>query len=433
MLGLKHASFGAVLFGVMTFGTVWGGPQTQLMAATLCVNPGGAGGCFAKINDAVGAAARNDTIQVAAGVYKEDVVIGKPLSLVGAGASSTIINAKGMANAIYVDGLDNAGLTNVVVTGFTTSNANFEGILVTNASHVTIASNRVVANNQSLDVANVACPGIPPFETAEGFDCGEGIHLSGVHHSTVSGNVVANNAGGILLSDDTAATHHNVIARNSVKNNPFDCGITLASHPPASNPATGKPLGVFANTISGNTSSNNGRAVGGAGAGVGIFDSVPGASNYGNVVVNNRLTDNGLPGVAMHSHAPHQNLNNNVIVGNFISGNGQDTDDTATPGKTGINVNNGFGGSAVGGTVISQNVIMNEDVDIAARTKSVVDINLNQLLPSGLNIGVNNLGSGPVQATENWWGCATGPGTAGCSTVAGPSVTFTPWLTAPFK
>jgi parallel beta-helix repeat protein len=430
---LKHASLGAVLFGVVMLGTLWGGPQSQLMAATLCVNPGGTGGCFAKINDAVAAAAKNDTIQVAAGVYKEDVMIGKPLALVGAGSTSTIINAKGLANAIYVDGLDHAGLTNVVVTGFTTSNANFEGILVTNASHVTIASNRVVGNNQSLDVQNVTCPEIPPFETAEGFDCGEGIHLSGVHHSTVSGNVVVNNAGGILLSDDTAATHHNLITKNVVKNNPFDCGITLASHPPASNPATGMPLGVFSNTISGNTSANNGRAVGGAGAGVGIFDSVPGASNYGNVVVNNRLMDNGLPGVAMHSHAPNQNLNNNVIVGNFISGNGQDTDDTATPGKTGINVNNGFGGSPVAGTVISQNVIMNEDVGIAARTKGVVDVNLNQLLPSGMNVGIANLGSGQVQATENWWGCATGPGTAGCSTISGPSVAFTPWLTAPFK
>lgn len=433
MHGLKHASLGAVLFGVVALGTVWGGPQSQLMAATLCVNPGGTAGCFAKINDAVAAAAKNDTIQVAPGVYKEDVVIGKPLSLVGTGASSTIINAKGLANAIYVDGLDHPGLANVVVTGVSALNANFEGILVTNASHVTIASNRVAANNQSLDVTSVSCPGIPPFETAEGFDCGEGIHLIGVHHSTVAGNVAVNNAGGILLSDDTGATHHNVITKNEVRNNPFDCGITLASHPPASNPATGTPLGVFANTISGNTSSNNGRAVGGAGAGVGIFDSVPGASNYGNVVVNNRLIDNGLPGVAMHSHAPHQNLNNNVIVGNFISGNGQDTDDTATPGKTGINVNNGFGGSTVSGTVISQNIIMNEDVAIAARTIGVVDINLNQLLPSGMNIGVDNLGSGPVQATENWWGCPTGPGTTGCSTVAGPSVNFTPWLTAPFK
>ena len=66
-------------------------------------------------------------------------------------------------------------------------------------------------------------------------------------------------------------------------------------------------MGVFHNTIAENESSNNGLAVEGAGAGVGIFDSVPGAQAYGNVVVNNKLKNNGLPGVAMHSHSSEQN------------------------------------------------------------------------------------------------------------------------------
>jgi hypothetical protein len=171
-------------------------------------------------------------------------------------------------------------------------------------------------------------------------------------------------------------------------------------------------------------------AVGGAGAGVGLFTSVPGAATYSNVVIHNKLTNNGLPGVAMHSHTPNQNLNNNVIVGNTISGNGADSGDTVTPGPTGINVNNGFGGSAVMGTVISQNVISNEAVDIAVRTRASVDINLNNLLGKG--IGVDNLGAGPVQAVENWWGCAAGPGSKGCTTISGPKVAFIPWLTAPF-
>jgi hypothetical protein len=46
----------------------------------------------------------------------------------------------------------------------------------------------------------------------------------------------------------------------------------------------------------------------------------PGAQAYGSVVINNRLTNNGLPGVAMHSHTPGRNLNDNVIIGNHISG-----------------------------------------------------------------------------------------------------------------
>jgi pectin methylesterase-like acyl-CoA thioesterase len=91
-------------------------------ATTWCVNPGGTGGCFAKIGSPVSAALPNDSINVAPGTYKEDVVIGKALSLVGANPKNTIINASGLSNGIYIDGLDNPGLSNVVVTGFTVEN-----------------------------------------------------------------------------------------------------------------------------------------------------------------------------------------------------------------------------------------------------------------------------------------------------------------------
>ena len=67
---------------------------------TLCVNPGGKSGCFAKIGDAVTAAMAGDTIQVAPGTYAEDVVIGKSLSLIGANSANTTITrpARGTAS-----------------------------------------------------------------------------------------------------------------------------------------------------------------------------------------------------------------------------------------------------------------------------------------------------------------------------------------------
>jgi hypothetical protein len=356
----------------------------------------------------------------------EAVKIETPVFLVGAGHGRSIINALGLANGIYIDGIDSPKprLSKVLVRGFTIENADFEGILVTNASFITISENEAINNDRSL--ASGACPGLPAFETAEGFDCGEGIHLSGVDHSTVRNNISAKNSGGILLSDDTGATHDNLISRNVVHDNPFDCGITLASHPPASLTGSTSPLGVFHNIVAENESFNNGLAVAGAGAGVGIFDSVPGAQAYGNLVVNNQITGNGLPGVAMHSHTPGQNLNDNVIIGNRISGNGADTDDAATPGPTGINV---FGVSPVTGTVIAHNVIKDEAEDIVTKTPAEVDIHFNDLL--GGNIGVENLGAGIADATENWWGCFNGPTTAGCTSVKGNGVSFTPWLTHP--
>jgi parallel beta-helix repeat protein len=393
-------------------------------AATLCVNPGGTHGCFSKINDAVAAAKPHDTIKVAAGTYAEDVVIGKPLSLVGENPKNTIIDATSLSNALYIDGLDNPKLSDVVVKGFTAENANFEGILVTDASNITIWDNYVLNNDKALNVQKGTCPGIPPFETAEAFDCGEGLHLIGAAFSTVANNTVEGNSGGILISDDTAPIHDNLISGNMVKDNTLDCGITIASHPPFMGKA---PFGIYHNTISGNVSTGNGTAVKGAGAGVGIFDSVPGTSNRGNVIINNRLTHNGLPGVAMHSHTPGQNLDNNVIVGNYIADNGPDTDDAATPGPTGINV---FGVSPVSGTVISQNVIDHEGYDIVANTPARVNAHLNNLL--GHKTGVDNIGKGSVDATENYWGCAKGPEDSACSDVKGPKVLFTPWLVKPF-
>jgi parallel beta-helix repeat protein len=423
----RRTSFAAVLFAVVAIGPMFGIASNQLFAATLCVNPGGTGGCFATIGAAVAAASANDTIRVAAGHYAEDVVIGKPLSLVGANRENTIIDATGLSNGIYIDGLDNPGLSNVVVTGFTLKGANFEGILVTNASFVTIWGNEVIHNDKSLQPSIPACPGIPSFETAEDFDCGEAIHLSGADHSTVASNIVENNGGGILLSDDTGATHDNLITGNVSKNNPFDCGIVLASHPPAAITGASSPLTVFHNTITGNESRANGLGVAGAGAGVGIFTFLPGGTVSGNVITNNRLIGNGLPGVAMHVHSPGAFLNDNVIVGNQISGNGADTEDAATPGPTGINV---FGVSPITGTIISQNTIKDEAVDIVANTPAFVDAQLNDLL--GKKTGVANLGTGTVDATENWWGCPGGPGAPGCSTVAGAGVLFTPWLRTPF-
>ena len=164
-------------------------------AATLCVSPGGTSGCYSTIGAAVLRAQMDyidngtiDKIDVAAGVYMEAVKIETPVFLVGAGHGRSIINALGLANGIYIDGIDSPKprLSKVLVRGFTIENADFEGILVTNASFITISENEVINNDRSL--ASGACPGLPAFETAEGFDCGEGIHLSGVDYSTVRNN-----------------------------------------------------------------------------------------------------------------------------------------------------------------------------------------------------------------------------------------------------
>ena len=134
---------------------------------------------------------------------------------------------------------------------------------------------------------------------------------------------------------------------------------------------------------------------------------------------------------------PADNMDGNMIIGNYIAGNLADQADTATPGSVGININSGGGGSPVYGTIISQNVIRDEDVDIAVNTPAQVDIHLNDLL--GGKVGVDDVcaydGSsactGSIDTTQNFWGCPAGPGGPGCTTISGTDILFAPWLRQP--
>ena len=413
---------------------------SALSAATLCVSKNKKSGCYTTIGAAVTAASPGDVIRVTRGTYAEMVTITKSLSLVAFDGERPVIDATGLANGIFVNGMSAApmsGVANVLISGFAIRNANFEGILVANASDVTLVGNHVSDNDKALDIADGACPGIDTdFETNEGEDCGEGIHLIAVRHSSVVRNESDHNSGGLLITDETGVSEDNLITGNDVHDNPFDCGITLASHGQATAiiPAATLPYGVRHNTIAGNISAHNGYEVPGAGAGVGIFAPFPGTTDADNVVIGNELRNNGLPGVTLHNHAsapapaPPVNMNGNVIVHNHISGNGKDTEDAATSGPTGVNL---FSTAPVYGTVVSQNSFDDESIDVAYNApKGQLDAHFNDF---SIGIGVDEIGAAPVNATENWWHCPAGPGAKPhCATVTGASVAVAPWLTSPF-
>ena len=389
-------------------------------AATLCVTPGGGAGCFAHINDAVAAASAADTIFVEPGTYAESVTIGKPLTLVGLGAT---IEAMGLPRGIFVDGVDNHGLANVHIAGFTVQDANFEGILVANTSTSSVSNNTVLNNNRSL--TGGTCPTIDAWETGEAQDCGEGIHLLGADHVIVFQNTSQGNSGGILVSDDTGATHHNLVSFNQIKDNPYACGISLASHPAASLTGSHASLGVYNNTVFGNVSEHNGYSVGG-GAGIGIFASAPTAASYGNFVAANVLRQNGHPGISLHSHFANQTLTDNTIVGNLAYNNGTDPVPASTPGPTGININSL---SPATGNIISGNVIAGEQDDVVANLPSLVQVQFNDLLGPGA--GVFETGTNPVDATGNWWGACGQSAIGGCSTPMGAGVDSAPAAPSP--
>ncbi len=83
-------------------------------------------------------------------------------------------------------------------------------------------------------------------------------------------------------------------------------------------------------------------------------------------------------------------------------------------------------GEPLTGNVVTGNVIEQESIDVAVRTTAQINVHLNDL--GGGGVGVANLGTGAIDATMNWWGCAHGPTAHGCSSVQ-DAVTYAPWLT----
>jgi hypothetical protein len=91
-------------------------------AATLCVNPGGTGGCFATIQGAVDVSASRDVIEVAAGTYVGSValnLVGR-LTIRGAGPGATIIESSPGAQST----VGSFGLNDVTLSGVELRNGN---------------------------------------------------------------------------------------------------------------------------------------------------------------------------------------------------------------------------------------------------------------------------------------------------------------------
>ncbi len=310
---------------------------------------------FTTIDAAVAAVKAGTHIVVCPGTYDEGVLIDKPLTLTGVHA---VIDASSSptGNGVQIVGPGGSGSS---VAGFKIEKAEFEGILVGTApvapstiggkpatggvpvSHVTIAGNSLEGNGTGFGSEAGQCFSTPQ---APG-DCGETIHLVSVTDSVVEANNVANNVGGILLTDEFGPTSHNIIRLNRTTGNSHDCGITLAGHSPAAvNPMTGMPTGlagVFDNVVTHNFSDGNG--VVGQGAGILLGGGAPFAGVYGNVIRGNWAAGNGLAGVTIHQHLVGD-LNGNVIEDNVLTGNNLDGDfDFLTPDEetTGILVASG--------------------------------------------------------------------------------------------
>ena len=89
--------------------------QTQSKGDTLYVGGSGPGN-YTRIQDAIDAASTGDTVFVFSGVYYENVVISKVISLIGEDRGTTIIDGRG-TNSLETVLIENCN--GVMVSGFT--------------------------------------------------------------------------------------------------------------------------------------------------------------------------------------------------------------------------------------------------------------------------------------------------------------------------
>ena len=339
---------------------------------------------FKTIQSAINAAPAWGTVVVCGGVFHEQVVVAKPLSLQGRHAAideahvtpTLVVNPPGVGPLTIFAGVVILS-SHVDISGFKVRNADGEGILAAGVDgtihDISIARNAVVHN----DLGGGVPPASPYFEcAAQGQipgDCGEGIHLLSVAQSTVRANFISGNSGGVLLTDETGPTDHNLVEANLITKNASDCGITLPGHNPNALSSSGQRqpsvAGVYDNVIRNNKVTDNGLK--GEGAGVLFANAGPGTASYNNLVEGNYIAGNGLAGVTMHAHTlakgQFEDLNGNVIVGNAIGKNNLDGDTLdGPPGPadlltTGVLV---FSGGTRVSVVIARNHIFDNSIGI---------------------------------------------------------------------
>ena len=223
-----------------------------------------------------------------------------------------------------------------------------------------------------------------------------GISLDKASNNTISGNTITGPVGG---TDDTAIGLANNCAGNMIGGATTADGntITMATS------GTGNLYAIYmqanvganANTISNNTITGGQRAV--------QFDGPPGTTGT-TTITKNIISGQAFGGIMSYCQGSL------VITDNTITGTDRPLE---------------FWQSGVGDITISGNTLTSTAYDVInAGSFATMTVHNNNLSSTG-STAINNRTNTSIDAENNWWGSAVGPG---ASQISGP-VDFTPWCT----
>ena len=384
---------------------------------------------YCAIQVAITAATAGDVIDVAAGIYTENLSITKPLSIIGASRDNVIINAQ-LTSPQGGTGIAILNTNNVIIKNITIKDAKSlastnwddneaQGILISNSDNCLIDNVKLLNNgwyeiflwngSDHNTITNCVIDG----KSSSSFSTLDGIFSSG---------------GPIIESGSNSINTYNTFSNNSISNVVF--GISLA--------------GSSNTTVSGNIINPVFDITGGGyfGYGINIFHSqnnsisrnvIDGNNHdafYTNAIIGIRLRNaNGdYPDGDNLSYAGNtsgNNIDGNTIK-NFING----TDGQGIKIQT-YNISNPL---VVSNNTFTNNIIKDNYTGIQFWDNVLFTGNefSNNSITGNTSIGFENQGSLTINASNNYWGDATGPhhtilNSAGLGNSVANNVSFIPW------
>ena len=387
------------------------------------------------IQAAVNQVSSGGTVHVAAGTYVENVIVGKAMTIQGAGQGSTIVEpaVSGPAptgcggsplcaggSTVFLIAADNVHIAGLTVEGANPSLAlsglirggvavNARNGIITDLNSV-IASNNLVVDN--VTVQDIYLRGIEVRGT--GFD---------LRHDTVTnvqGDVnysvaMFNTGGSGTFANDTVSLTPDAINSNHSKGTQVLDNVVSDSGSGVHTDNAGDGGGT-ADRISGNTVSNC--TPGGPPSAVGIWTFVP---YIAPTVTNNTVTN---CAIGLGAFGQGTTAGTTSFTGNRVNGGG------AGIGAYISGEDLGYGPFAVSATLTGNTFVDSatgvQVFEVSGYPASAV-IHYN-VIAGNPTMGLTTNSVGSVDATNNWWGCSGGPAdTANCNGVSG-NVNANPWL-----
>jgi len=171
-------------------GVALSGASKQETILTVCPS-----GCqFAKIQEAIEFANEGDIIQVGSGIYQENLLIGKRITLKGTNSGKVLLKAAVESEpAVLIQAAQGVVLTSISIRGGSV------GIKIVEAS-VKILGNMIVANHFGIEVVGFALPEILIQDNLiTGHRRGVGIKLLGRVRALVNNNRIQSVATGMII------------------------------------------------------------------------------------------------------------------------------------------------------------------------------------------------------------------------------------------